>query len=374
MQLLRVANALLQLRPEVNVGKSLSGRGFSSFFILHLSSPPNAHLQHMEGPSDVKGCDALLALRLQLEEAGAGQLDLLTICDLVPRDSEDANFKRDHALACDLWQLEIQHELDAHIAHQIAAEECGGERTTAMEESFAASPIKANKLLSPMANTASMCLICFEYYSSANRFAPTTCNHTFCNFCIRKMLVQDSFHNSKFPFLCPSCCKPLDHMQCLKLMSGTGRAYRSVEKLIINRLHAPNTVYCVYKDCSEAFELEHEGKRTTEMVTCPVCNRAMCLPCRSEPHSGRSCKENMEFLDGTHSCRQLAKKQGWMKCPKCEHHVSKREDQCNFVNCRCGCGFCYACGKEYEYIGETANNAHGKPSCQCGLFPNYDVN
>ncbi|PSS35724.1 ATP-dependent RNA helicase [Actinidia chinensis var. chinensis] len=42
---------------------------------------------------------------------------------------------------------------------------------------------------------------------------------------------------------------------------------------------------------------------------------------------------------------ELAKSMNWPRCPHCKFYV-ERVSGCNWINCRCGIGFCYKCGRE----------------------------
>jgi hypothetical protein len=66
---------------------------------------------------------------------------------------------------------------------------------------------------------------------------------------------------------------------------------------------------------------------------------------------------------------RLARSSKWRRCPAtgCGFMV-EREHGCNYMVCRCGAKFCYACGVKYVSDKPSATNQHGTQGCRCALF------
>ncbi|WJX31351.1 hypothetical protein P8452_19787 [Trifolium repens] len=52
---------------------------------------------------------------------------------------------------------------------------------------------------------------------------------------------------------------------------------------------------------------------------------------------------------------ELARREMWQKCPICSIYV-ERHSGCEHIQCRCGCNFCYMCGKFWEH-GHLCNKS-----------------
>ena len=51
------------------------------------------------------------------------------------------------------------------------------------------------------------------------------------------------------------------------------------------------------------------------------------------------------------------------RCPNCGSGVSKEnEEQCDKMECRCGCKFCFHCGKQYKLSGGA-----WRAPCRCNI-------
>ena len=130
-------------------------------------------------------------------------------------------------------------------------------------------------------------------------------------------------------------------------------------------------LYCPYRDCSALMDV-HDLDASAP-APCGSCRRENCLECEVPVHAGFSC-EQFQSLPPDHRGKedvelmQLAATQRWRRCPKCDHYVERLPGGCNYLMCRCKHAFCYACGIAYEHTRRTANNAHGQPGCECGLF------
>lgn len=217
------------------------------------------------------------------------------------------------------------------------------------------------------------CPICLEPVLPRDRFTASQCGHVFhkdpCMLAYFEAVATDS---PQFPLRCPDCRKELDPQSCLSVFQGTEQAFHKLQNLILERQHHAHLRYCSNVRCAQPFDwfddpsLHRFDDRFK--VTCPLCTHMTCAQCRGEWHEGKPCKNVEQVGDGTDAFRQLAVENGWQPCPRCGQAIDRQKGDCNFVRCRCGCGFCHSCGKEYQSLTGTAANLHGKPDCRCKLF------
>lgn len=220
---------------------------------------------------------------------------------------------------------------------------------------------------------APQCPICFEPVSPSNRFTASHCGHVFHrNPCMSAHLKIVATNSPQFPLRCPECRVEVDPQLCLDVLRGTEEAYHRLQNLILERQYHEEIRYCANVSCALPFDWFDDPSRRQYTdrfkVTCPLCKKATCVQCRIEWHEGKSCAESRVERDGTDRFRKLVVEHGWQPCPRCGQAIERRKDDCNYVRCRCGCGFCHRCGKEYESLNSTAMNNHGKPACRCQLF------
>ncbi|KXZ52052.1 hypothetical protein GPECTOR_10g1075 [Gonium pectorale] len=137
--------------------------------------------------------------------------------------------------------------------------------------------------------------------------------------------------------------------------------------------------FCPHKDCSMPLQRPDDtdapgpGPGEDGFTACPACHRAFCLRCLIPGwHHGYTCAEfqalppHLRSAEDAALLRYSARRQ-WRQCPRCRQMV-ERSEGCNHVRCRCGAGFCYACGAEYRDGRPTRRNEHGTPGCRCPLF------
>eukprot|EP00177_Eucheuma_denticulatum_P000075 GFKZ01000126.1.p1 GENE.GFKZ01000126.1~~GFKZ01000126.1.p1 ORF type:complete len:471 (-),score=30.36 GFKZ01000126.1:438-1850(-) len=224
-------------------------------------------------------------------------------------------------------------------------------------------------------DTSPPCPICLDEIPRAEEFVVESCQHKFCVKCISKHITLLAEENSKYPIPCPMCDDPLDDSVCLSLVEDRDETYRKLNRLIIERGFCSQLRYCANEECGEPFDWEPNpdvaGNPYEFRVECPICEQATCVNCLQRWHEGKTCKENQKD-GGDDNVEALGRRMGWTRCPQCRTLVDRRKDDCYFVRCRCGCGFCHKCGAEYQSSTPTRDNEHGKPSCNCGLFGDND--
>ncbi|KAJ1482430.1 hypothetical protein T484DRAFT_1624230 [Baffinella frigidus] len=109
-------------------------------------------------------------------------------------------------------------------------------------------------------------------------------------------------------------------------------------------------VYCPELKCGQALEKPDETEANYPLATCPACSKMMCVTCKVVWHAGTSCKQYQRLPMHLKNPEDvallgLAGKEGWRQCPRCENLIERNADGCTYIKCRCGCPFCYTCGK-----------------------------
>jgi hypothetical protein len=221
------------------------------------------------------------------------------------------------------------------------------------------------------------CPVCMENFSSSMVVVLGECKHQVCTSCAYTYLDMAAKERAAFPIPCPTCREKLDPQRCLAALAGTGASFTALETLIIQRMHLSQVRYCPNEKCAQIFDWfddpSLEGCATRCQVTCSACSAVFCVECKVPWHEGKSCEASRAERAGDKSLQTLAQANRWRPCPGCGELVEKRSG-CNFVVCRCGCGFCYICGGVYSRSssvpvnGHGTRNEHGTPSCSCRLY------
>lgn len=321
----------------------------------------------MAGPSTIAENDSLLALRLQLREAGAGDVEIRSLLDLPQHAEPCPSIQNDTAMACEMASRSLSVSRDAAFAHHLSAVEYG----------HSCSQLDHDVMLTNLSVPPISCPICLELAPTASRFV-TSCGHVFCASCMRKHLSVIALETKQLPIQCPSCRIALDLQQCLLVLAGTGHIYAAMETLILERYHHAQMRYCANESCGIPFDWDDDPElcRYTDRycVTCPFCRENTCVQCKVMWHHDLTCEEFKSQKEGTDGLLKLAVANRWQLCPKCGHLIERQTGDCSFVKCRCGCAFCHNCGKGYLSLGATAENFHGRPDCACRLFgTNYEA-
>ncbi|KAL5077246.1 hypothetical protein RYX36_016230 [Vicia faba] len=202
------------------------------------------------------------------------------------------------------------------------------------------------------------CGICFDSLTVSNAFTNTSCNHPFCTNCISKY-VNVQINKSAVKVSCPNpeCSVELkpQHLQSI-LPKQVIVEWESA--ICESSISLRKRFYCPYKNCS--LLLVNDGVEVVTSCECPSCHRLFCAQCKVPWHADMSCRRFQKSKTGRDNEKQLdekfyelAKRKKWQKCPKCSIHV-QRTGGCEHISCRCGCNFCYKCGKDWKH-GHTCN-------------------
>ncbi|CAJ2639904.1 unnamed protein product [Trifolium pratense] len=164
------------------------------------------------------------------------------------------------------------------------------------------------------------CGICFESKTDSNIFKRRNsnsngCNHIFCLDCISKYVtfqINNNLVNDYVTCPSPDCfvklkAKHLQHILSKEIIFQWESLICQSSRSIFFKLK----IYC--RKLYQAFKLDKN------------------------------------FLE-------LVKSEKWQRCPKCYFYVERKKG-CNQIICRCGCAFCYNCGRKWGRIGH-----------KCGIF------
>ncbi|GFR41997.1 hypothetical protein Agub_g2811 [Astrephomene gubernaculifera] len=252
-------------------------------------------------------------------------------------------------------------------------------------------------------------LMCAGSDGASSSTAAAGCGHYFCTPCMTEY-VRGAVKERKYPVPCPmaaagggggaaarggggaggrggggggtGCSAKLSREEVLGLLEAfpaEQQTFRQLEAL--SALDPDLLIYCPHKDCSSPLlrptghddEWDAEWLPPDEPMQCPACKRALCPRCLIPGwHKGYTCAQFQQLPPHQRSAEDAAAllfsaKQQWKQCPSCKQMV-ERSEGCNHMRCRCGCDFCYACGKAYRDSSPTADNQHGTPACGCSLF------
>ncbi|RHN67555.1 putative transcription factor C2H2 family [Medicago truncatula] len=196
------------------------------------------------------------------------------------------------------------------------------------------------------------CGICFDTVTNSNMFSTGLCNHPFCTKCISKYVkiqIKEKVVKIKCPD--PECSVELkpEHLQCIlpkKIIADWESANCEASIALKEKF------YCPYKNCSLLLVNEEAGRAITS-CECPYCHRLFCAQCKVPWHGNMNCQEFQKSEIGQglkqsdRKFLELAKREKWKRCPKCSMHV-QRTTGCEHMRCRCGCHFCYICGRDWD--------------------------
>lgn len=314
--------------------------------------------------------DYQVALELQLQESGAGNINALDVLSTNSDEGLSYHLNPDLALALTLEAADRCIMQDFALARAIAAKENGlpeddGDHNAACQSTAGGAKHVELK-----------CQICFEAFVPSMVFRSGKCDHAFCFSCMSQYLKLVVQRGRPYPINCPSCRVIIPNERCLSALSGTGAEYEALERLIINKDYTKRVRYCANSSCAMPFDwvIDNAGAHDIEQqirIMCPFCSTETCAMCRCVWHEDQTCEEYGIERD-LEELSVLSRRKGWTRCPDCGHLIEKRTGDCAFVTCKCGCGFCHTCGAAYTSLEPTESNEHGQPGCRCALFPEPD--
>lgn len=217
----------------------------------------------------------------------------------------------------------------------------------------------------------SVCFACGENQPKFAACFPSgrMCCHSGCEECVEGYF-KSNVTAAKVRCWDPQCKAVWPIEQCGKLLGFTSDAFDRLSQA--SNLAGLKLDCCPTPGCGYRFEAPTEQDGGWPKAQCVKCQGVMCVPCKTTWHNGYTCEQYQRLPThlrnpGDVAALNLASRSGWSHCPGCDEMV-ERADGCNFIQCRCGTGFCYLCGKPYTSLLKTPRNSHGTPGCDCGLF------
>jgi len=242
----------------------------------------------------------------------------------------------------------------------------------ALEEKFEQEKTRIEK--EKQDNEGVLCNICLLdlYDKDEDVYFMDVCVHNYHESCLSEYL-NNQFQERKFPVRCPDpdCEAEFTAADLKELMTeeNVEKFYEAALDEFIKK-NAKDMLYCPGPNCTFAFILS-PGQ---DSLDCPICKTEYCLKCQTYQHQGRDCQDN-GFIS-------FAANKGYKACPSCKFWVEKTVG-CDFMACRCGAAFCYACGKDYNqhtvcdfdnYYQNIRGNLVGSRAIEDYLFENQPDN
>ncbi|KAK3261956.1 hypothetical protein CYMTET_29165 [Cymbomonas tetramitiformis] len=192
------------------------------------------------------------------------------------------------------------------------------------------------------------CSICMSGITLQNRCL-NICGEQ-CQVCISCMegYLRHEVCNNRLPVRCPCAAlhrpgspqalPPQGMPELLRHVTGDEDLVNKYERFRVARADP------AVRECPQCGHLQ-AGSKEKPNITCDKCTTQFCFLC-SCSHPGKDCRTSKQAT--------LTKMQTWAwerlhatKCPKCRLPV-QRNKGCSHMTCRCGCEFCYHCGKELK--------------------------
>ncbi|KAM0843548.1 hypothetical protein ACQ4PT_057632 [Festuca glaucescens] len=196
------------------------------------------------------------------------------------------------------------------------------------------------------------CAICMEMVPGTLKFTVGPCGHAFCSSCVAQYVAAKLGENLA-RVECPDTgcggVGTVDPDSCRGIISPD-----LLDKwglLLCESALGAKKVYCPYKECSAPLLADDQaGAAAIAEAECPHCHRLFCARCAALWHADIGCREFQLLGQDERGredllLRQLAGRQRWQRCPKCQMYVEKSEG-CNYIKCRCGYSFCYRCASK----------------------------
>ncbi|KAL5170386.1 E3 ubiquitin-protein ligase RNF144A [Glycine soja] len=205
-----------------------------------------------------------------------------------------------------------------------------------------------------------LCDICFDDKPVSDMFEEGKCNHLFCTHCMSKYVTTQIQQNILKVIMCPNAnCSVELKPEYFHNILASEVIVRWETVMCESMIVELEKTYCPFKDCSVL--LVNDGEKVVTSAECPSCHRLFCAQCKVPWHGSMSCEEFQEIERNKdekvleNKFFKLAKEEKWQKCPRCTMFVQRREG-CDHMTCRCGCDFCYICGKNWMLVHNCKKN------------------
>jgi hypothetical protein len=142
---------------------------------------------------------------------------------------------------------------------------------------------------------------------------------------------------------------------------------------------------CPNEHCNFAFQWSSTADSVPFL--CMLCGKNYCLNCKVSGGEGKvgpghhplSCSQQQQKLEQDAEAKRLydvwrvensraqelyeqaVRENGWKRCPSCLTAIDRNEG-CDHMTCKCGCHFCYVCGK-YDSSNPKSGRGHCGSRC-----------
>ncbi|KAL8290135.1 hypothetical protein RQP46_003074 [Phenoliferia psychrophenolica] len=189
---------------------------------------------------------------------------------------------------------------------------------------------------------------------------PRETNHTYCIGCLAGYIqskIEDMTRDKVFPISCPESTLEITDDVAARILGPDNLEGWHYRKL----LDGSETLFCPNKRCSA--RVARGSDETNPQAQCPSCSKAMCVPCKSQWHTGYTCEAFKQLPPEARDPEdfgllRLADNEGWRRCPGCKA-VIELESGCYHITCSCGNHFCFLCVGPWNH--ETKRCAKNPP-------------
>ena len=160
------------------------------------------------------------------------------------------------------------------------------------------------------------CLLC-DLSTPSSRSLQLRCGHHYCLDCLEELYRRCTIDEALFP---PRCCsQPIPWELAEPYLDDV---LKTVFQAKAVEFSAPDRLYCSASSCSAFIKPEFV---LLDRGQCKECGQETCTICKNKAHKG-DCPEDpsiKQVLD-------LAKKEGWQRCPGCKR-VAELTIGCNHI-------------------------------------------
>ena len=167
-------------------------------------------------------------------------------------------------------------------------------------------PLFASTIRVPRTETF-RCVVCDARFD-ANGCWRASCKHYYCKEDLGNLFRLSLTDSALYP---PSCCSRRIPFEAVKQFLQKDLAKRYADRK--DELDDEKPTYCHVPTCSTYIT---QDDKVGLIAMCPKCCSRTCISCKLAAHEG-DCAEDeatMQVLD-------IAKENGWRRCPKCERMV-----------------------------------------------------
>ncbi|XP_054712792.1 E3 ubiquitin-protein ligase RNF14-like [Uloborus diversus] len=255
---------------------------------------------------------------------------------------------------------------------------------------------EAFKKMEVFQNSWQFCNICFADKKGSDCTVFKSCNHFFCNECIKSYFEVQIKEGNIYSLNCleGKCSSQADGTMVKKIVSS--ELFERYDSLLLSRTleNMSDIAYCPRQKCQCPLLLDTCGR----MGACPACKFVFCSFCKMAYHGVAPCnfksgqkrqifdeymnadaarKAELEKSYGRKAMKSLVEdclSDSWISsnsknCPHCQSVIEKTEG-CNKMTCfRCGSYFCWLCLKLLKMSNPYLHYQDRSSQCYDQLFP-----